>query len=496
MEANSNANANDAEAIVGNADYSSGNQFVVGAQPQMMTSDANNNDTPTPTPYIEMDTTTTPWPTWFEEDDNDSNGNNNQGSNINDNGGAATTAWPTWSNANAIQSNIIGDKLPNHDMEPASSSSNNGNVKGLGGGTHFFESFESGNFNSYDWALLTHTPPSSSTSTTTKSDKWEADRTALAYHGNYAARPGILSVPGAQSNLTISLEGLDVTTGGLLSFAIHAAVEMPMDVIYFTINDQVIRTFDSITWDDAGDWTEVSVVLLPGEHQLTWSYQYFGMTGVEEWEDEFGVGEEYDMDLRRMGNSWVDAISLQAFTGDVSISDGGNDAYELLLEQQQQGGGSSGWDLISDPGAFEGSHSYIAYTQDINGNSGSEEISWTIVAGPEGGILSFALFASTYAPHDVLEFAVNGVPQIVMTTPSSGWEQKYIEIEPGAHTVKWRLVKNPPGLSANLLEATATPEGYQGYAKVDSIIFMDNQVHQEVVPTTTTTTSTSTTTTR
>ena len=69
---------------------------------------------------------------------------------------------------------------------------------------------------------------------------WEADRTSIAYEGDYAARAGMLSAPGSQSNLTIVLEGMDGSRGGLLTYAIHAAVEMPVDVLYFSINVRII----------------------------------------------------------------------------------------------------------------------------------------------------------------------------------------------------------------------------------------------------------------
>ncbi|KAL9180994.1 hypothetical protein ACHAXT_009799 [Thalassiosira profunda] len=338
----------------------------------------------------------------------------------------------------------------------------------------FFDSFESGDFGAHDWVL----PPSGA-------DKWEADRTALAYDGQFAARPGVLSVPGTSSNLTISLEDLGVSNGGLLSFAVHAAVEKPYDALVFTIHDQVIRTFKEVT-GEPGEWTPVSVLLLPGEHALTWSYQYHGPPS-QDWLDANGP---YEMDPRREGNSWIDAVKLEAFTGSTAFTDDGEDAVALLLNDHP---GSSSFLLREDPDAHQGTHSYVAATHDIPSSQGSIEMSWTVIAGPEGGVVGFWTHASVYAPHDVFEFVVNGAPQVLVTTVTDGWEQHFVAIDPGKHTLRWRLVKNVPGLGEAELAGYAVPEGHEGWAKVDGIAFEDNAAAKAAAPTTTSTTSTTTT---
>jgi len=408
----------------------------------------------------------TPWPTWadafFDEDAPSPS--------------AATT--DTSSSNTASLNDSINNSLNHNSNSDHSSQYTSQDPQLL-----FFESFENGDFSKYDWRRPAAPSPGT--------DRWEADRTSIADDGNYAARPGVLNVPGSQSNLTIGLEGLDVSQGGLLTFGMHASVEMPVDVLYFTINDRVIRTFDAVT-GGSGDWSEVTVILQPGEHTLTWSYQYYGMPNGDEYPG-------YSMDPRRVGNSWVDAIALESFTGDVEFSDDGDDALGLLYSN---GGNSddASWSLVSDQDAFFGTHSYIAYTQDIQARQGSAEISWTIIAGADGGILSFAAFASVFAPHDVLEFTVNDVPQVLITTPStSGWETHYIKIDPGKHYCKWRLVKNVPGLSDNVMNDVDVPDGYQGFVKLDYIKFSDHELPYDpadfTTSTSTTTTSTTTTTT-
>eukprot|EP00956_Cyclotella_meneghiniana_P004225 scaffold5181_cov62-Cyclotella_meneghiniana.AAC.3 len=344
----------------------------------------------------------------------------------------------------------------------------------------FYESFENGDFTSHPWKLT-----SSSPSSNIAVDPWSAERTAIAYQGRYAARPGILSTPSTVTNLTISLNDLNddgsadhgVFTGGLLRFAIHAAVDLPVDALYFSINDHVIRKFTSPTGYEEGDWEEVSTLLLPGEHTLSWSYQFYG-------------GEDDTVDPRRVGNSWIDDIELIPYTGDYALREGQTDVLDMTS-------GVSPWNVVHDPNAFNGDKSFIAYTQDIVSNQGSIDMSWTVVVSPDGGLMSFAVYASVYAPHDVLEFSVDNIPKAVITTPTSNWQEYEVEMDPGRHVCTWRLIKNVPGLGSSLLNGVDVPEGYQGYVKVDGIKYEDRMrdVITTEAPVTTTTEETTTSTT-
>jgi len=330
----------------------------------------------------------------------------------------------------------------------------------------FDESFESGDFNNYDWTLI---------ASSQGMDTWEADMSATAYDGSYAARPGVLSVPGSSSTLEIDLEAYGLAGGGLLTFAVMAAVEMPVDRLTFRINDYVIRKFDRVS--PHGDWEEVSILLLPGEHHLSWRYEYYGVPGLDGPE-----AEGYAMDPDRGGNSWLDGIQLRAFTDTVEFRDDGA-PWELLSSSS-----GASWALAEDEDAYAGDRSYIAYTDDIVGNDGAAVLTWTIIAGPRGGVLSFAAFASVSAPHDLLEVAVHGVPEVALTWPSEEWETRSVELGPGQQVVTWRLVKNAPGLDPDLLRAVARPEHYEGWAKIDAVAYTDKA---GLLPPTTTTSTTS-----
>jgi len=399
--------------------------------------------------------------------------------------------WPTWSDDDDDTPSQQQDTPQTLDFVPADASDSfkpNTNYKHTSQSPQivFYESFESGDFTKYDWSRPTSPNDMyDANNGYIEIDKWEADRTGIAYHGNYAARPGIISTPNGQSNLTISLEDLDTSSnGGLLSYSIHASVEIPIDVVYFSINDRLLHVYDKVTGSNSedsdqysnGEWETASVLLQPGEHVLTWSYQYYGMPSPSD--SNYDVN--YIMDPRRVGNTWLDDIIFELFTGDVIYSDNGDDTKSLLYDDEDEDSSiRTIWSLASDTNAYLGTHSYIAHTNDITMNTGSSEISWTIIAGPSGGILSFAIFANVYAPHDLLEFSVDGIPEVLFTTISSGWEQKYIQVEGGKHVVKWKLIKNVAGLSGDVLNDVNIPDDYEGYVKVDGIMFLDNQVHYD-----------------
>jgi hypothetical protein len=445
--------------------------LCLSASSPSMVANSNVVSVPTSFPTWELEGGSSPWPTWSDDVfDYELVGTSSTVGSSTESVATTTTSAVTSQGATASVTTTSGvtttEFIANDDVfnyNPSPGSQGQGNPGQGPSPTEtsspytFYESFENGDFASHPWKLTT-----SSASDAQSIDPWAADRTALAYEGRYAARPGILSEPGT-TNLTISLNDLDdngsldgIFAGGLLIFAVHASVDMPVDALYFSINNQVIRSFTTPTGYAAGDWEEVSTLLLPGEHVLSWSYQFYGLP-----EDASSV------DPRREGNSWIDEIRLMPYTGDYALEEGEVNILDMS-------GGVGPWMVVQDPGAFDGDKSLIAYSQDIVSNQGSIEMSWTIVVSPDGGSVFFAVFASLYAPHDVLEFSVDNVPKVVITTPSFAWEEFEVEIDPGKHVCTWRLVKNVPGLDPNVIEDVGVPDGYQGYVKVDGIGYEDN----------------------
>jgi len=381
-----------------------------------------------PTPY--PTTWTTPYPTYGDDPE------------VGDDGAASPPA------DGPVRNSGHGSVLPSSSPRPDLS---------------FEESFETGDFALHPWEVVTS--PSGV-------DGWEADMSAVAYDGSYAARAGVLDVPGSASTLGIDLRTRDVTGGGLLTFAVKANVEMPVDRLTFRIGDYPIRTFDRVRPD--GEWDEVSVLLLRGEHRLSWTYEYLGVPGLD-----VPSLPGYAMDGRRAEPTWLDGIKLAPFTGDVVLEDNGA-PWGVLSSPT-----AAIWSLAPDPEAFSGSNSYAAYTSDVLASTGSADMAMTVIVGPDGGVLSYASRASVYAPHDVLEVSVNGVPTVAVTSPTDGWETEFVELHPGRNRVVWRLVKNAPGLESGLLRNVAKPEGHGGWARVDSITYLDRS-NQMMMTTSTT----------
>ncbi|KAL7494329.1 hypothetical protein ACHAWT_003069 [Skeletonema menzelii] len=352
------------------------------------------------------------------------------------------TDYPTWSSEFDYDDDDTTTTAATVLQEEMSSVTSNQEEETLS----FYDSFETGDFSHY-WTLTSSSPTA---------DLWEADQSAWAYDGIYAARPGVLSEPNSQSNLTISLEDVhSIRHGGYLTFAIHASVSQPVDVLTFLINDNVIRTFEQVTGDE-GEWEEVSILLHAGEHRLTWSYQYYG-------------GMTSSVDPRRAGNSWIDAIKLRPFTGDFTIGD--DDDTTLALTN-----GMAPFELLPDINAFVGSKSFVARTEAIDALQGSAEMSWEVYIGPDGGVISFAAFASLYAPHDVCEFSIDGVPQVIIATFSDEWETHQVFVDAGKHELTWKLVKNFAGLDKSIIDDADVPSDYQGYVKLDGINLEDNSI--------------------
>jgi hypothetical protein len=97
---------------------------------------------------------------------------------------------------------------------------------------------------------------------------------------------------------------------------------MPVDALNFTGNDTV-ETFDTVTARTGVEWKEVSVLMQPGKHTLSWSYQYFGLPNKDKAGSNCAGAAGYVIDPRRARNLWVNAIILKAYTGDAAVPDNG-----------------------------------------------------------------------------------------------------------------------------------------------------------------------------
>jgi len=278
--------------------------------------------------------------------------------------------------------------------------------------------------------------------------------------------------------------------GGYLTFAINAAVSFPLDSLVFRLNGNILGYWLSNT----DGWEVITAHLPPGdvngdgiwdytEHELKWIYSYYG----GEDEDSMERGEDVVM---------LDAISVEATTGDLTVSD---EMMQQLSQEEENSShhvvpaldlhhpsGDGSWQVVEDGGnAHDGSHVFRASTRDvirsIPANSqgittyqGLAVMSFTIITGQWGGVVHFAHLSNVNTPIDVLEVAVNGEPVVAATggtgTANSNWEFQMLELEAGKHVVTFSHISNPAGLPMEDLEDMGQP----GESKIDGLRYVDH----------------------
>lgn len=131
------------------------------------------------------------------------------------------------------------------------------------------ETFETYNFNSFDWQMGGNKP-------------WTIT-TVLPYEGAYCARSGIIT-HNQKSQLKLTL---NVTEDGLVRFARRVSSESDYDFLRFYIDSTLVAS-----WSGIQAWAEASFPVSAGIHTLLWSYE----------KDQFGTDGQ--------DRAWVDEISL------------------------------------------------------------------------------------------------------------------------------------------------------------------------------------------
>lgn len=128
------------------------------------------------------------------------------------------------------------------------------------------ETFESSNFNTYNWVMSGNKP-------------WVIS-SANPYSGLYSARSGIIS-HNQKSVMELSLK---VSEDGNISFARRTHCEQEFDFLRFSIDGVEMGR-----WSGLLPWEEVSFPVSPGYHTFTWSYEKDGF--VSEGQDRVWVDE-------------------------------------------------------------------------------------------------------------------------------------------------------------------------------------------------------------
>ena len=276
-----------------------------------------------------------------------------------------------------------------------------------------------------------------------------------------------------------SLQGMQ-ELGGFVTFDVWAAAELPLDKLLFELDGEVRGEWTTPT---AG-WETVAAWLPPvgdsndgGRHEFRWTYRYFG------------TDEGPDDNNARQDVVQLDALAIEAITGDLEIAD------DMLRDALAEGAGASpvpeldlaaagsdgAWSIRPDSHALSGAHVFAADTRGLvrdapaNANGlvtyrARATMTFAVVTGPRGGTLRFATRARVRAPIDVLEVGLDGVAVLAATSPSDRWEKHSLELKPGRHVLTFTHVSNPADLPMRTLEATGRP----GSSQVDGLRYEDH----------------------
>jgi len=274
--------------------------------------------------------------------------------------------------------------------------------------------------------------------------------------------------------------------GAMLSFAIKLNVAMPLNSLAFSLDGDVIYVWEGSGdgSDEAKEWNAVSTYLPPttrdGQtHTFTWTYVY---NGNNDGQSSSIHGTPCQLD----------AIVMEALTGDVEVTEENLEDIatgEVPVSQAvipsldiMEGGSVVGWNAVYDGGV--GGFVLLASTEEMalsNDDGGGDDgkragMSFTIITGSEGGVVSFDLFSSVFTPLDVLEIAVDDIPVIIETSMSEDWKNESIELRPGKHVVTFHHIANPANMPDGMMEQMVTPDGYEGVSKIRGLKYKDNAV--------------------
>jgi len=292
-----------------------------------------------------------------------------------------------------------------------------------------------------------------------------------------------------QSVLKLSIGGVDnedmdslLSQGdAYISFGISTSVEFPMDSLVFRLGEVILGY-----WTEPSDgWERVTAYLPPRDsddevQELTWEYSYFGST---------------DADTNREGVVQLDNLVIETTTGNLEISD-----YDLqglahdhinVPSLNLHHLGDASWEVQQgNNNSYEEGGSYVLSAntrkviREVNSGGvttyhGMATMSMTIITGPFGGVLHFAILSQVHTPIDVLEIGLDGNSILAATSVSAQWEVHSLDIPQGKHVVTFNHISNPANLPMATLEGMGTP----GSSKVDGLHYVDDIDPALITPT-------------
>jgi M6 family metalloprotease-like protein len=232
---------------------------------------------------------------------------------------------------------------------------------------------------------------------------WESDL-ATTHDGTDAAQSMTIS-----DNQESWLEMRIINGPGQLSFWWKVSSELVWDSLEFSI-DGVVQSFGI---SGEVDWQQMNYFIPAGNHLVRWRYS-----------KDVAVRAGQD-------RGWVDQVSFVPDSPAMALGDA-LDASDLSWTT----GGASLWSgqtAVTHDGVDAGRSGMISHYED----------SWmqtTVTGGP--GTLTFWWSVSSEPDYDYLEFYLDGILQNDRISGEVNWNQQTFDIAAGAHSLRWRYVKD------------------------------------------------------
>ncbi|KAL7468613.1 hypothetical protein ACHAXS_008865 [Conticribra weissflogii] len=348
-----------------------------------------------------------------------------------------------------------GTGIPTSTSSPTSSGTSSGTFDFPANAT-YFTSFEQGDF------------PDASGQWATEGDAvWVLD-SEVAHTGIRSIRSGVLNDgTGAQRNSNVTFTTASDFPGGILHLFILANVEIPIDDVFYFVNDVFIGNLAGNT-----DWQPLAIPLRPGDNTVLFSYKYnpIGLDTVPPPTSDTYVGAAYidDVYIEGIGGG----ITNPPVTGGTSIpskapsvvsgttpptitpapttwfptgfptpksngtcTDFTSDDFEsgTFPTPPWTTGGDGEW-FIDTAQAFEGT--YSIRSPDLEGSTTAVYSNATIVTCDNfvGGVLSAQVLASVLPPSDLFIIYIDGNSAAQLVDVQE-FTEVTLGIPPGVHVI-------------------------------------------------------------
>ena len=340
-----------------------------------------------------------------------------------------------------IVSDIVGTIPPNASPSPTDSPIASGNLPVAGDA--FFDGFETGDLSGLNW-VVSGVPG------------WEVDE-SNPYEGSFSVHVRTDDIPISGNFSQLDLE-VTLEAPAFIQFYFNAPVSMPFESFDLWVDGTFLTP---LTTPD-GNWTLAGAIIAPGDHMISWRYT----------KNPGGAPEDVLATLPqppfRLGEAWLDNVELIAAT--VSFTEDWESGDFEAHPWVRSGAGT--WE-ITDSVQYDGTYSATMLSDNIEGASGSADLSIDVIT-ESGGKLFFTVLPSIAGPFEILNILIDDTIVSTYANVQEDWLPAELDIQPGKRKVTWQLLKNPGGLPDDVLSTIPKSPGQTGQVSIDAIDFRSN----------------------